>query len=153
MARTPQSTGESLGPSGLQSSLQSSSISRRHAVAVQRTAPPSSRRKDRVGPAHADPDSHSEIHPNHHLWRNGRLWWVAFTVIKDGWRQERVRESLGTDDVELARRRRDGLFESIANAQDCEISLRFPKARGDALAARANAPGAERAPLARASPP
>jgi hypothetical protein len=18
--------------------------------------------------------------PNHHLWRNGRLWWIAFTV-------------------------------------------------------------------------
>ncbi|MBW2274391.1 MAG: hypothetical protein JRG96_14055 [Deltaproteobacteria bacterium] len=37
--------------------------------------------------------------PDHHLWRNGRLWWVAFTVIHEGWRQERVRVSLQTDDV------------------------------------------------------
>ncbi|MGE3275185.1 MAG: hypothetical protein AB7O67_08730 [Vicinamibacterales bacterium] len=44
---------------------------------------------------------------NHHLWKNGRFWWVAFTVLQDGYRQHRVRESLRTDDVELARRRRD----------------------------------------------
>jgi hypothetical protein len=148
MARTLQSTGEPLGPSGLQSSPQSSSVSHRHAL--QRLAPPNSRRTERPGPAHADPDS--EIRPNHHLWRNGRLWWVTFTVIKDGWRQERVRKSLGTDDVELARLRRDGLFESIASARDCELSLRFPKARGDALAACVKAPGTQRAPFARASP-
>src|SRR4030095_17066965 len=35
--------------------------------------------------------------PNHHLWKNGRLWWIAFTLIHDGWRQERIRQSLGTD--------------------------------------------------------
>ena len=29
-------------------------------------------------------------HPDHHLWRNGRLWWIAFTVHR-GHQQERVR--------------------------------------------------------------
>ena len=50
------------------------------------------------------------FNPNHNLWRNGRLWWVAFTVLEDGWRQERIRLSLKTDDVEEARRRRDELI-------------------------------------------
>jgi hypothetical protein len=73
----------------------------------------------RPEPASADPD------PDHHLWRNGRLWWVAFTVIHDGWRQERVRVSLQTDDVEIARRRRDDLLRLVKEAGECEITLRF----------------------------
>src|SRR4030095_3360327 len=44
--------------------------------------------------------------PNHHLWRNGRLYWVAFTVHLPGWQKERVRLSLGTADLVEARRRR-----------------------------------------------
>ena len=56
-----------------------------------------------------DPDSAraSRLGENHHLWRNGRLWWIAYTLLHDGWRQERIRHSLGTADVEEARRRRD----------------------------------------------
>ena len=53
------------------------------------------------------PSRASETNPNHHLWKNGRLWWLAVTLLHDGWRQERVRQSLGTDDVLEARRRRD----------------------------------------------
>jgi hypothetical protein len=52
--------------------------------------------------------------PNHHLWRNGRLWWIAFTLIHDGWRQERVRQSLGTDSLTEARRRRDSILAVFA---------------------------------------
>jgi hypothetical protein len=48
--------------------------------------------------------------PNHHLWKNGRLWWIAFTLIHDGWRQERVRQSLGTDSLSEARARRDSML-------------------------------------------
>ena len=48
--------------------------------------------------------------PNHHLWKNGRLWWIAFTLIHDGWRQERVRQSLGTDNLQEAQRRRDSIL-------------------------------------------
>ena len=67
--------------------------------------------------------------PNHHLWRNGRLWWIAFTVHR-GHLQERVRFSLGTDDVAKARRKRDLIFALYASAADCKISLRFaPRGR------------------------
>jgi hypothetical protein len=65
--------------------------------------------------------------PNHHLWRNGRLWWVAFTVIYDGWRQERVRRSLSTADLKEARRRRDDLFQQYAVIPSAEVvALRAP---------------------------
>ena len=64
------------------------------------------------------------FNPNHHLWRNGRLWWVAFTVIHDGWRQERIRRSLGTADLEEARRRRDLLIEQIAAVPNLEVTAR-----------------------------
>ena len=66
--------------------------------------------------------------PNHHLWQNGRLWWIAFTVHR-GHLQERVRFSLGTPDVLEARRRRDGVFRLAAEAEDCRISLRFAPRR------------------------
>ena len=60
------------------------------------------------------PSRASETNPNHHLWKNGRLWWLAVTLLHDGWRQERVRQSLGTDDVLEARRRRDLLLARFA---------------------------------------
>jgi hypothetical protein len=66
-----------------------------------------------------------DVNPDHHLWRNGRFWWVAFTLIHDGWRQERVRRSLKTADVIEARRRRDAIFAQYAAAERAELSLRF----------------------------
>lgn len=69
------------------------------------------------------------VDPDHHLWRNGRFWWVALTTIHDGWRQERVRCSLQTDDRAEARRRRDRLIALLADAERCGISLRFRPAR------------------------
>jgi hypothetical protein len=56
------------------------------------------------------PSRAAATNPNHHLWKNGRLWWLAVTLLHDGWRQERVRQSLGTDDLVEARRRRDLLL-------------------------------------------
>ena len=73
------------------------------------------------------------IDPNHHLWRNGRRWWIAFTVHR-GHQQERVRFSLGTEDVAEARRRRDRALALFQQARDCRISLRFAPRR--ALARR-----------------
>lgn len=61
---------------------------------------------------------------NHHLWRNRRTWWVAFTVLHDGHRQERVRRSLGTQDVELARFRRDAMMQEFAALPDAQLSIR-----------------------------
>jgi hypothetical protein len=65
------------------------------------------------------------IDPDHHLWRNGRLWWVAFTVHLPGWQKERVRVSLGTADLAEARRRRDQLLREYPAARGCELSLRI----------------------------
>jgi hypothetical protein len=75
-----------------------------------------------VPPAPPDAD------PNHHLWRNGRLWWIAFTVHR-GYRQERVRFSLQTADVAVARRRRDQFLALFAQAEDLQISIRFAPRR------------------------
>jgi hypothetical protein len=66
---------------------------------------------------------------DHHLWRNGRLWWVAFTVHLPGWRKERVRRSLGTDDREEARRRRDELLGRYPSLDGSKLSLRFSERR------------------------
>ena len=67
---------------------------------------------------------------NHHLWRNGRLWWIAFTVVYDGWRQERVRRSLHTAELDEARRLRDELLRQYAAAPNAEV-VAF-KLQGDA---------------------
>ena len=62
--------------------------------------------------------------PDHHLGRNGRLWWIAFTVHLPGWQKERVRLSLGTADVAEARRRRDDLLCRYPQERGCALSLR-----------------------------
>jgi hypothetical protein len=66
--------------------------------------------------------------PDHHLWRNGRLWWAAFTVHR-GHLQERVRVSLGTADRAKARRRRDALLGRYAAEAGCVLSLRFARVK------------------------
>ena len=63
--------------------------------------------------------------PNHHLWLNGRLYWVAFTVHLPGWQKERVRLSLGTTDVDEARRRRDQVLRDYPRQRQCALSLRL----------------------------
>jgi hypothetical protein len=82
---------------------------------------------ERLGPRAIDPD--------HHLWRNGRLWWIAFTVHRDH-QQERVRFSLGTDDVVEARQLRDRVLALFQQARDCDVSLRFAPRRSRAGEAR-----------------
>jgi hypothetical protein len=69
------------------------------------------------------------VDPNHHLWRNGRLWWIAFTVHLPGWQKERVRKSLGTPDLKEARRRRDELLARYPQIRQCELSLRLQPPR------------------------
>lgn len=46
---------------------------------------------------------------NHHIWSNNGTWWVHYTVHV-GRRKKRIRESLSTNDLEEARRRRDALL-------------------------------------------
>jgi len=70
------------------------------------------------------------VSSNHHLWRNGRFWWAAFTVIHEGWRQERVRRSLGTADLAEARRRRDALLAEYAARPGCALAARVAAGEG-----------------------
>lgn len=70
-----------------------------------------------------------QANPDHHLWRNGRNWWIAFTVLYHGWRQHRVRRSLRTTDVAEARRRRDAILAHFAKSSDPVLSLRVRPAR------------------------
>ena len=77
----------------------------------------------------------ADVNPDHHLWRNGRFWWVAFTLIHEGWRQERVRRSLGTPDVREARARRDAILAEYARREDAALSLRFVPVSGSLQAA------------------
>jgi hypothetical protein len=66
---------------------------------------------------------------NHHLWKNGNVWWVAYTVHLPGWKKTRFRQSLGTTDLEEARRRRDVLFYLWGKSGDAKLSLRFQAPR------------------------
>jgi len=68
-------------------------------------------------------------HPDHHLWRNGRLWWVAFTVHLPGWRKERVRRSLGTASLQEARRRRDEMLTRYPSLDGSTLTQRFSERR------------------------
>ena len=70
------------------------------------------------------------VDPDHHLWKNGRLWWIAFTVHLPGWRKERVRRSLGTEDLPEARRRRDEVLRRWTESGEGSPSLRFASRSG-----------------------
>lgn len=52
---------------------------------------------------------HAE-NPNHHLWNNHGTWFLHYTVHPTPFTKERVRRSLGTKDLPLARERRDTFF-------------------------------------------
>lgn len=73
---------------------------------------------------------------NHHLWRNRHTWWVAFTVVYDGHRQERVRRSLGTYDVSEARARRDEMMRSFAAQPGVAVPARRRESSGPRTDAR-----------------
>ena len=52
--------------------------------------------------------------PNHHLWNNHGTWFLHYTVHPTPFTKERIRRSLGTKDLDLARERRDAFFASLA---------------------------------------
>lgn len=53
--------------------------------------------------------------PNHHLWNNHGTWFLHYTVHPTPFTKERIRRSLGTKDVKIARERRDAFFEQLAS--------------------------------------
>lgn len=48
--------------------------------------------------------------PDHHLWNNHGTWFIHYTVHPTPFTKERVRRSLGTSVLAVARERRDAFF-------------------------------------------
>ena len=72
-----------------------------------------------------DPRAHVGVDPDHHLWQNRRTWWIAITLHLPDLQVLRVRRSLGTRNLDEARRRRDAILEQIEQSTDFELSLRY----------------------------
>ena len=61
--------------------------------------------------------------PNHHLWNNNGTWFLHYTVYPTPFTKQRIRRSLGTKDVAIARERRDQFFRHLlGQATDTRIS-------------------------------
>lgn len=58
---------------------------------------------------------HAE-NPNHHLWNNHGTWFLHYTVHPTPFTKERVRRSLGTKELPVARERRDAFLTHFATA-------------------------------------
>ena len=59
----------------------------------------------------------STQNPNHHLWHNNGTWFLHYTVYPTPATKERIRRSLGTKDLSVARQRRDSFFEQLLGAK------------------------------------
>jgi hypothetical protein len=55
----------------------------------------------------------SPHNPNHHLWWNNGTWWCHITLRPAGGPTTRKRFSLKTNDIDLARARRDRIINAI----------------------------------------
>jgi len=53
--------------------------------------------------------------PNHHHRDNHGTWFLHYTVHPTSFTKERIRRSLGTKDVIVARERRDTFFAHLAS--------------------------------------
>ena len=53
----------------------------------------------------------------HHLWDNNGTWWIHYTIHPDAYTKQRIRHSLGTQDVAIALIRRDAILASDVAAQ------------------------------------
>lgn len=61
--------------------------------------------------------------PNHHLWDNHGTWFLHYTVHPTPFTKERIRRSLGTKDVRVARERRDLFFSHLASEASSKAAL------------------------------
>ncbi len=55
-----------------------------------------------------------ETNPNHHLWNNNGTWYLHYTLHPTALTKSRVRMSLETKDVEVARHKRDEILARAA---------------------------------------
>ena len=58
----------------------------------------------------------NQNNPNHHLWNNNGVWFMHYTVFPTPLTKDRVRRSLGTRNVEEARRLRDVILAQLLGA-------------------------------------
>ena len=66
--------------------------------------------------------------PDHHIWNNNGTYWCHYTIHNDDYTKQRVRVSLGTNDVKIARALRDFLMQATP-----KIASNIPKMRGQAM--------------------
>ena len=66
--------------------------------------------------------------PNHNIWNNNGTYWCHYTVHNEDYTKQRVRVSLRTNDVEIARALRDFLMEATP-----KIATSIPQVRGQAM--------------------
>lgn len=66
--------------------------------------------------------------PNHNIWNNNGTWWAHYTVHNEDYTKQRVRVSLGTGDVEIARALRDFIMQAAP-----KIAGNIPRGRGRAM--------------------
>ena len=75
-----------------------------------------SNRRLRIMSSTAAPLLRVRVHaenPNHHLWNNHGTWFLHYTVHPTPFTKERVRRSLGTPRLDVARERRDACFAHL----------------------------------------
>lgn len=53
--------------------------------------------------------------PNHHLWNNNGTWFIHYTCYPTAFTKERVRRTLGTHHLPVARARRDAVLRACGN--------------------------------------
>ena len=51
--------------------------------------------------------------PDHHLYNNNGVWWLHYTSYPTKATSKRIRRSLGTRDVSLARQCRDAILKDL----------------------------------------
>ena len=56
--------------------------------------------------------------PNHNIWNNNGTFWCHYTVHGNDYTKKRVRVSLGTNDVEIARALRDFVMQATSKVTD-----------------------------------
>jgi hypothetical protein len=62
---------------------------------------------------------------NHHLWSNGRLWWLHYTVHLPNYTKRRVRRSLNTANLSVARQRRDAALAGHPPGDAVKLKVTF----------------------------
>ncbi len=63
----------------------------------------------------AVPSTRGSANGNHHLWNNNGTWWCHYTIHLPDFTKRRVRVSLHTGNVRVARLLRDSLLFELAN--------------------------------------